>query len=78
MKIKVTRSNYDDIKNHLREFLVEEIEGYIKQAGNKQALSLALGHEDAYVHLKLKRALRGNFSGLERLWRECVEKIKEE
>lgn len=76
MKIKVTRANYDDIKNYLREFLVEEIDGYIKQAGNQSKLSLALGHEDAYVHIKLKRAMRGNFSGLERLWKECVEKIK--
>jgi hypothetical protein len=76
MKIKVTRSNYDEIKNYLREFLIEEIENYTKRAGNQTKLSLALGREDAYVHIKLKRALRGNFSGLERLWRECIEKLQ--
>jgi len=56
-------------------FLVDEIEEYIKNAGSKQALSLKLEREEAYVHLKYKRALRGSFSGLEKLWRECREKI---
>jgi len=71
VKINVTRDNFDEIKGFLREFLVEEIESYIKKAGGKQALSLALGKEEAYVHIKFKRALRGNFSSLERLWKEC-------
>lgn len=75
MKIKVTRENFETIKGSLREFLIKEVEEFIKKAGSKQALSIALGREETYVHLKYKRALRGSFSGLEKLWRECREKI---
>lgn len=73
--VNVSRDNFEEIKGCLREFLASEIEEYIRKAGGKQALSLALGREEAYVHLKYKRALRGSFSGLEKLWRECREKI---
>lgn len=73
--LRVSHENFDEIKMCLREFLIEEIESYIKNAGGKQALSLKLGKEEAYVHLKYKRALRGSFSGLEKLYRECRGKI---
>lgn len=80
MKIVVTHKNYDEIKDRLREFLISEIEGYIKTAGSMRNLSLQLGMEESYVFIKYKRAKQGggSLNNLERLWKELseVERIK--
>lgn len=73
--MKITKDNFDDIKKTEREFLISEIEKYIVAAGSKKELSLALGKEMSYVHKKYKRAIRGNTAGLEKLYKECIEKI---
>lgn len=75
--MKITEENYDDIKKQMCEFLLEQINGFIKQAGSKRALSLALGYEPPYIWITLKRA-RGkgnNFAMLERVWLDCLKKI---
>lgn len=77
MKIQVSKENFDEIKGHLRTFLIEEIETYIKKAGGQKELSLLFGMEETYVNTKYRRAKRGSFSGLERLWRECREYYKD-
>lgn len=74
-KIKVSRENFDELKSYMKEFLISEMEEYIKNAGSKQSLSLVLGREETYVNIKYKRAKRGSFAGLEKLWRECREKL---
>lgn len=78
VKMKITESNYDDTKNQMCEFFLEEINKFIRQFGSKRSLSLALGYEPPYVWLILKRAKHkdDNFVMLERLWKECVKKIK--
>lgn len=73
--MKITKQNYEEIKKSMREFLIAEIEKYIKKAGDKKRLSLMLNHEDSYVWKKYKRALLGSISGLDKLYRECLEKI---
>lgn len=73
--MKITKDNFDDIKKTEREFLIAEIEKYIAKAGDKKSLSLSLGREMSYVFKKYKRALKGNTAGLEKLYKECKEKL---
>ncbi len=71
-RLRVTKSNYAGMKTALRRFLILEIERYSIRAGSQNKLSIALGYSDTKVQMVLKR---GSFSGLERLWKECREKL---
>jgi hypothetical protein len=63
------------MKTVMRRFLIAEINRYVIKCGNnREKLSLALGHAENYVQLKLTTQLK--FAALERLWKECREKIK--
>ena len=73
--VKITQNNFDGVMKDLRDFLILEIERYILKAGNQEKLSLLLGKEESYVHIRYKRAKRGGITGFEKLYRECREKL---
>lgn len=73
--VKITDENYAEIKAALKRFLILQIERYSIKAGSIEALGLRLGQSEKYAQMTLKR---GSFSVLERLWKECVEKIGKE
>lgn len=64
----MTVSNYAEVKQAMKRFLILEIERYAILAGGQNKLSLSLGYSETKVQMVLKR---GSFSGLERLWKEC-------
>lgn len=72
--MKITKDNFDNVKNSLREFLESEIERYIEIAGSKNKLGEALGYSTKYVNMI---QARNSFEGLEYLWRECRTKLKQ-
>jgi len=71
--MKITKENYDEIKSSMAEFLNAEIARYVKFAGSREGLDAKLGRSNRHSTMILKRQ---SFSALERLWRECKNKIK--
>lgn len=72
--MKITKDNFDDIKNSLREFLDSEIERYVELVGSKNKLGEALGHSTKYVNMIQSR---NSFEAMEELWRECQQRLKQ-
>ena len=70
--IRVTAKNYEEIKTAMKRFLILEITRQVGVFGTREKLSLAIGHAENYVQLVLKRQ---SFSALERLVKECKEKL---
>lgn len=71
--MKVTPENYSTIKSALRRFLILEIKRHQMQFPSERQFDEALGHENGHSYKVLKR---GSFTALERLWKECQEKLK--
>ena len=65
--------NYQKSKSELSAMLNSEIGRYVKLAGGREGLSRKLGRTDSFVAMVLKRQ---SFSALERLWKECVVKVR--
>lgn len=72
--MKITKDNFDDVKNSLRVFLESEIERYVGIAGSKNKLGEALGHSTKYVNMI---QTRNSFEAMEVLWRECQQRLKQ-
>lgn len=70
--VNVNGDNYFHIKAALKRFLILQIEKYAIQAGSIEKLGLKIGQSEKYAQMILKR---GSFSSLERLYKECIEKI---
>ena len=73
-KMKITKDNFDIVKNSLREFLDSEINRYIEITGSKNKLGEALGHSTKYVNMI---QARNSFEAMEELWRECQQRLKQ-
>ena len=70
--VRVTANNYESIKTAMKRFLILEIRRYETKAGGQNRLSVLLGYSDKKVAMVTKRQ---SFSALERLWKECREKL---
>ena len=68
----IKTENYDEIKTALKHFLVIEVEHYSMRVGSQEQLSATLNRSERYVRNKLAR---GSFGSLERLWKECIDKL---
>ena len=73
-EVFVSSKNYFRTKRDLKRFLILEIERYAIQIGSIMQLGIELGHEDKYAQKALQR---GRLSGLEKIWKECVEILGE-
>ena len=72
-EFRVTAKNYDELKTAMKRYLILEINRRILSLGTREKLSVALGHAENYVQLILKRQ---SFSALERLVKECRDKLE--
>jgi len=70
--MKITSDNYNAVKFDMAQFLNTEISRYSSLVGSREALSVKLGHAENHVR---KTVGRQSFSALERLWKECKEKL---
>lgn len=70
--VNITRENYSAVKSAMKRFLILEIEKYAVKAGSIDTLGVKLGQSEKYARMVLKRS---SFSALERLWKECNEKM---
>ena len=70
--MKITAANYSDVKMDMLMFLNAEIVRYSETAGSREKLSIKLGHADNHVRKIMNRQ---SYTALERLWKECREKL---
>jgi hypothetical protein len=66
--VKISVETYDAVKMDMLMFLNTEISRASRLAGNREKLSIMLGHAENYVRKIIKRQ---SYSAMERLWKEC-------